>query len=56
MKEHRCPRCGTPLKVLVVQVPVYADTPTANDPFARVLLRYEEQEEVSDCHRCTGAY
>ena len=54
--EHRCPRCGTPLRTETVRVPVYLDTPTVTDPHARVLIRYEDQEEVSDCVRCTGSY
>lgn len=56
MTDHRCPRCGAPLRVERVQVPVYLDTPTVHDPHARVLLRYDEREEVSDCPRCMGAY
>ena len=50
--EHKCPRCGSALKVIVVRVPIEIE---ADD--APVLVRYyKEREEVSDCVRCTGAY
>lgn len=54
--DPRCQRCGSPLRVERVQVPVYIDTPTSGGGYAQVLARYETREEVSDCPRCHGAY
>ena len=59
MSDHKCSRCGAPLKVETVQVPVYVDlTYIGQDKPARsdIIARYEEREEVSDCVRCTGSY
>lgn len=60
MTDHRCARCGTTLKTETVQVPVYLDLDTSETPATgkveRVLARYEDHEEVSDCPRCQGAY
>lgn len=54
--DPRCQRCGSPLRVERVQVPVYIDTPTSGGGYVQVLARYETREEVSDCPRCHGAY
>jgi len=46
--DPTCSRCGGPLKVVRVKVPVRsADGAT---------VRYEEREEIADCPRCTGGY
>lgn len=58
MSDHTCPRCGAPLKVETVQIPVYVGhTRIGEDqPYEQVIARYDEEEQVSDCVRCTGAY
>lgn len=54
-KEHRCPRCGTELKVEIVKRRIALEHRHAMlTPEAEVS--YEECEEVSDCPRCTGSY
>ena len=58
-EEGRCPRCGTPLRQETVKKPVYLDHLSVVDGEIRedrVLARYEEEIEWSDCPRCTGAY
>ena len=57
-ENHQCPRCGAPLKVETVQIPVYVGhTLIGGDKsYERVIARYEEEEQVSDCVRCMGAY
>ena len=58
-QESRCHRCGTPLRTVIVKVPVYLDheVMTENGIEAqRVRARYDEREETADCVRCTGAY
>ena len=59
MTDHRCPRCGAPLKIETVKVPVYSHYLIEGHgatPVRGELKGYEEREEVSDCVRCTGAY
>lgn len=57
MTDHKCPRCGTPLKVVVVKRPVYHQIPDLPSGLVReVLVRVDEVEETSDCVRCTGGY
>jgi hypothetical protein len=58
-EDPRCPRCGTPLKIETVKVPVYLDHMQMVDgklEETQVLARYDEHQEVSDCPRCQGAY
>jgi hypothetical protein len=57
--DPRCPRCGAPLRTETVKVPVYLDHMQMVDgkvEETKVLARYDERQEVSDCVRCTGAY
>lgn len=61
MDDHRCDRCGCPLRVETVLVPIRVETPILSqsvegpdDDLFPVI--YEEREEVSDCPRCQGAY
>lgn len=58
-RDHICPRCGSYLPTVTVQVPVYEDCHYIDErgPVERrVLARYEEREEVAECVRCTGSY
>lgn len=60
-EDHKCRRCGHPLKVVTVTVPVYAEHQTAQReaigaPPLRSLIGYKEQDELADCARCFGAY
>ena len=50
--DHKCPRCGTPLKIVEVRVPIVVEAQGAPVSFTR----YETREEVADCPRCTGGY
>ena len=56
--DHKCPRCGNPLKTETVKVPVYRTTHSAGGGYqsTQEISHYEEREDVSDCVRCTGAY
>jgi hypothetical protein len=55
--DHKCPRCGTPLKVVTVRKPVYEDVPVLERSYTvKGLKGYEDAEEVADCVRCTGGY
>lgn len=58
MSDHKCLRCGAPLKVETVQVPIYVDLFHFGQDkrSGQVIARYEEREDVSDCVRCTGSY
>lgn len=59
MADHRCPRCGTALKVERVRVALYSQhkiEDTGEVHTSREFRGYEEREELSDCPRCTGAY
>jgi len=57
--DPKCNRCGTPLKIVEVKVPVtrgeIVDLDTHPTGFMDVT-HYETREEVADCPRCTGAY
>jgi len=61
-RDHICPRCGSYLPTVTVQVPVYEDKMVWDGidinsiERGRVLDHYEEREEVAECVRCTGAY
>ena len=60
-QDPRCGRCGAPLKTVTVKVPVYIEHQSAEraargEPPEKVLARYDEEQEVSDCPRCTGSY
>jgi hypothetical protein len=60
-EDPRCGRCGAPLKTFTVKVPVYIEHQTIEGAFAgrepiKVLARYDEEQEIADCPRCTGAY
>lgn len=58
MSDHKCPRCGAPLKVETVQVPIYSHylVEEHTKPIRGEVQGYEDREEVSDCVRCTGSY
>ena len=55
----KCPTCGDELKTVMVLVPVYLDHLYFENGEIiedRVLARYDEEEQVCDCPRCTGGY
>lgn len=55
--DPRCTLCGHPLKVITIQVPIWSDwTSLADVNRTRVIIGYEEREDVCDCERCHGAY
>lgn len=55
--DPHCTRCGAPLKVQVVQIPVYAvGYSPVTQQNEQTMTGHTEREEVSDCARCTGAY
>lgn len=55
--EHKCPRCGGYLPVVVVRKPIHEDVPVLERTYTvKGLKGYEDVEEVADCVRCTGGY
>lgn len=58
MSDHTCPRCGALLKIETVKIPVYVGRTNIgeDEPIEQHVVRYDEEEQVSDCVRCTGAY
>lgn len=57
MTDHKCPRCGTELKVVEVRVPVYDTIHVPGTQVPKTAIKhYEVREEVADCVRCTGSY
>ena len=55
-RDHICPRCGSYLPTVTVQVPVYRETGFSDGRQSEETVGYEEREEVADCVRCTGSY
>lgn len=61
-RDHICPRCGSYLPTVRVQVPVHVEVPVMDGHRdlavgkAQILSHYEEREEVAECVRCTGSY
>lgn len=53
----KCGRCGTPLRMENVKVPVtkIIINEVTQKP-ETVFDRYEDRQEPSDCPRCTGSY
>lgn len=55
--EPRCKLCDHPLKVITVRVPIWSDwTGVADSHRSRIIVGYEERDDVCDCERCHGAY
>jgi hypothetical protein len=57
--DPKCNRCGTPLKIVEVKVPVTrmrVEIDYLAATGSEEVTRYETREEVADCPRCTGAY
>ena len=55
--EHKCDRCGDTLKIVPVRKPVYENRMVEGQAApVRMLVRYEERDDIADCARCFGAY
>ena len=51
-----CPSCGSQLKIMTIQTPVWGLRLNAAGRMERVIIGYRETEDYADCIRCHGAY
>lgn len=57
--SDQCSRCGTTLRVVIVQEPVEREElvrPDLGLDGYEMVKTFERREELADCPRCTGSF